>query len=76
MRLAICVLKALTPGSLATWGSASRSSPRLCISLACLSAASIAIRRAWAWTWSSFSLAIEVETAETLPSGTKRSWLL
>ncbi len=75
MRPAICVLKAVTVASTATWGSTSRASPRACISRACLSAASMVIRRAWAWTKSSFSLAIEVETAETLPSGTKRSWV-
>ena len=73
---AICVLKAVTVTSTATWGRTPRSSPRPCISRACLSAASMVIRRAWACTKSSFSLVIEVETAETLPSGTKRSWVL
>ena len=72
---AIWVLNAVTVGSVATWGRASSSSPRACISRACLSAASMVMRRVWAWTKSSFSRAIEVETADTLPSGTKRSWV-
>ena len=75
-RAASCVLNDVPVGSTATWGRASSSWPAPLISPACLSAASMVIRRAWAWTKSSFSLAIEVETAETLPSGTKRSWLL
>ena len=75
-RLASWELKPVTTGSAATCGSASSSSLRARISLACLSAASIAIRRACACTKSSWSLAIEVLTAVTLPSGTNRSWLL
>jgi hypothetical protein len=75
-RPASCVLKPITTASAATCGSASSSWPSACISRACLSAASIVMRRACAWTKSSLSLVIEVETAETLPSGTNRSCVL
>ncbi len=74
-RPASWVLKPITTESEADLRQRVEVLARLCISAACLSAASIVIRRACACTKSSLSLAIEVETAETLPSGTNRSWL-
>ena len=74
--VATWLLRLTTRASVATWGTVSRLWPRARICAICLSAASSAMRRPCASTWSSLSLVIELVTAETLPSGTNRSWRL